>query len=122
LATLGGFDVPRGRRIAVLGDMKELGTGGPELHRALAGAVEANRVDLVFAAGPLMQNLVEALPAGRVAVHAPTASELAEAVCAAVRPGDAVMVKGSLSTGMGVIVKGLKERYSAGTPVQALKG
>jgi UDP-N-acetylmuramoyl-tripeptide--D-alanyl-D-alanine ligase len=122
LATLGEFEVSRGRRIAVLGDMKELGDGGPALHRDLAKAIETSRIDAVFAAGPLMQNLVEALPAGRVAAHAPTAAALAEAVCAAVRPGDAVMVKGSLSTGMGLIVKVLKERYGAGTIAKALKG
>ncbi len=102
--------------------MKELGEGGPALHRGLAEAVETNRIDTIFAAGALMRNLVDALPAGRVAVHAPAAADLAEAVCAAVRPGDAVMVKGSLSTGMGMIVKVLKERYGAGTDVQALKG
>ena len=123
LATLGAFEPARGgRRIAVLGDMKELGEGGPALHRGLAEAVETNRIELVFAAGALMQNLVDALPAGRVAAHAPSAAALADAVCAAVQPGDAVMVKGSLSTGMGMIVKVLKERYGAGTNVQALKG
>jgi UDP-N-acetylmuramoyl-tripeptide--D-alanyl-D-alanine ligase len=102
--------------------MKELGHEGPDLHRGLAGAVEESRVDLVFAAGPLMANLVEALPKGRVAAHAATASDLVEAVCAAMQPGDAVMIKGSLSTGMGVIVKALKERFGAAVPLQAMKG
>ena len=54
LALLGQAPVgPRGRRIAVLGDMLELGARGAELHRGLAEAVVANAVDLVFCAGPL---------------------------------------------------------------------
>jgi UDP-N-acetylmuramoyl-tripeptide--D-alanyl-D-alanine ligase len=49
LAVLGRSPVgPRGRRIAVLGDMLELGPNGPDLHRGLADAVIANGVDLVF--------------------------------------------------------------------------
>jgi UDP-N-acetylmuramoyl-tripeptide--D-alanyl-D-alanine ligase len=123
LATLGACELASGgRRIAVLGDMKELGVGGPDLHRGLAEAVEANRIDAVYAAGPLMGHLVGALPQALVAAHVATSAELAAAVCAAVRPGDAVMVKGSLSTRMGLIVKALKERYGAGAAAQALKG
>jgi UDP-N-acetylmuramoyl-tripeptide--D-alanyl-D-alanine ligase len=106
----------------VLGDMKELGAEGPALHRGLAEAVESSNVDLVFAAGALMENLVAALPKARVAAHAATSSALAGAVCAAVRPGDAIMVKGSLSTGMGVIVKALKERFADAAEAQAVKG
>jgi len=123
LATLGAVEMGTGgRRIAVVGDMKELGPEGSDLHRGLAEAVEESRVDLVFAAGSLMRNLVEALPAGRVALHAATAAELVEPVCAALRPGDAVMVKGSLSTGMGVVVKALKERFGGRARAQAMEG
>src|SRR6185295_14909772 len=57
-ATIG----PRGRRIAVLGDMLELGPQGAELHRALADAIEAHAVDSVYCCGPLMHALWEALP------------------------------------------------------------
>jgi UDP-N-acetylmuramoyl-tripeptide--D-alanyl-D-alanine ligase len=122
LGTLGSLEPWEGRRIAVLGDMKELGETGPDLHRGVAEAVEANRVDLVFAAGALMQNLVDALPKGRVAAHAPTSADLVETVASAIRPGDAVMVKGSLSTRMGLIVKALKERFPAAADAQAMKG
>ena len=53
LANLGAVELGRGaRRIAVLGDMKELGETGPRLHAELAEAIEANRIDLLFAAGP----------------------------------------------------------------------
>jgi UDP-N-acetylmuramoyl-tripeptide--D-alanyl-D-alanine ligase len=122
LATLAAFDLPRGgRRLAVLGDMKELGQDGAQLHRDLAPAVEESGADRLFAAGPLMEHLVKALPSGLVAAHAATSAELIDQVCAAVRPGDAIMVKGSLSMGMGQVVKALKSRFGA-AGAQALKG
>jgi UDP-N-acetylmuramoyl-tripeptide--D-alanyl-D-alanine ligase len=101
----------RGRRVAVLGDMLELGPDGPALHRGLADPVAANRIDLVFAAGPLMENLVKALPHERRGGYAGTAAELQAAVLDAVRAGDVVMIKGSNSIRMGHIVKALKDRY-----------
>lgn len=123
LANLGAVELDRkGRRIAVLGDMKELGDEGPRLHEALAETIEANRIDLLFAAGPLMQNLVKMLPKAKVSAHTETSAELVDAVCAAVRPGDAVMVKGSLSMKMALVVKALKERYGASETAHALKG
>lgn len=102
---------PRGRRIAVLGDMLELGDASPALHRDLAAAVEANGVDLVFAAGPLMGELFEALPRERRGRHAPTSSELRDAVLGEMRAGDVVMVKGSNSIRMGLIVRALLDRF-----------
>jgi UDP-N-acetylmuramoyl-tripeptide--D-alanyl-D-alanine ligase len=123
LANLGAVELGRGaRRIAVLGDMKELGETGPHLHAELAEAIEANRIDLVFAAGPLMQNLVDALPKAKVVAHAQTSAELVDAVRAAIRPGDAVTVKGSLSMKMALIVKALKDHYGASPAAHALKG
>jgi UDP-N-acetylmuramoyl-tripeptide--D-alanyl-D-alanine ligase len=101
----------RGRRIAILGDMLELGPTGPDMHRALADAVKANDIDLVFAAGPLMRNLWDALPLERRGAYAPTSAELEAAAVAAVQAGDAVMIKGSLGSRMGPIVKALKSRY-----------
>ena len=113
LATLAGIDTgARGRRIAVLGDMKELGEAGESLHRELAEAVAANGIDLVFTAGPLMRHLFEALPMERRGVAALTADELTDAVVAALRPGDAVMVKGSNSMRMVRIVEAVKARYA----------
>ncbi len=101
----------RGRRIAILGDMLELGPSGPEMHRALVDAVKANDIDLVFAAGPLMRNLWDALPQERKGGYAPTSADLEPAVVSAVQAGDAVMIKGSLGSKMGPIVKALKSRY-----------
>ncbi len=104
-----------GRRIAVLGDMLELGGDGERLHRALAADLEAAKVDLVYCSGPLMRSLFEALPSARRGGYAGTASELEPAVLDAIRPGDAVMVKGSFGSKMASIVKAL-ERVYAGTP------
>jgi UDP-N-acetylmuramoyl-tripeptide--D-alanyl-D-alanine ligase len=102
---------PLGRRIAVLGDMLELGPRGAELHRELAMAVLAHDIDLVFCCGPLMRALWEALPSRRKGGYAETATALESHVLAAVQPGDAVMVKGSLGSRMAPIVKALQSRH-----------
>jgi UDP-N-acetylmuramoyl-tripeptide--D-alanyl-D-alanine ligase len=102
-----------GRRIAVLGDMLELGRSGQELHRDLASVVEDNGVDLVYAAGPLMQALYDALPPGRRGAWASTAAELEPQVLDAVQRGDAIMVKGSLGSRMGPIASALIRRFAA---------
>jgi len=113
IALLGQAPVGRhGRRIAVLGDMLELGAQGVALHRALAGPIEQANVDLVFCSGPLMHALWEALPSGRRGGYAETAAALEPAVLAALRDGDAVMVKGSLGSKMGPIVKALERQFA----------
>jgi UDP-N-acetylmuramoyl-tripeptide--D-alanyl-D-alanine ligase len=113
IALLGQAPVgAQGRRIAVLGDMLELGGQGVELHRALAGPIAAAKVDLVFASGPLMQALWEALPSSHRGGYAETAAVLEPAVLAAIRDGDAVMVKGSLGSKMGPIVKALERQFA----------
>lgn len=103
---------PRGRRIAVLGDMLELGASGPDLHRELAAAVGENAVDLVFCAGPLMRELWQALPSERRGGYAKDAEALEADVVAAVRSGDVIMVKGSNGSRMGPIVKALSRHYA----------
>jgi UDP-N-acetylmuramoyl-tripeptide--D-alanyl-D-alanine ligase len=114
LATLAGIETgPKGRRIAVIGDMLELGPQSPDLHRGLAEAVEAARIDLVFAAGPLTRHLYEALPVSRRGGVADTSADLIEPLTRTLRPGDAVMVKGSNGSRMGRIVEALKARYAA---------
>ena len=110
LALLGQTPIgPRGRRIAVLGDMLELGPRGRSLHRGLACArSSANAIDLVFCCGPLMQALWQALPAGRRGGYAESSAALEAQVVSAMRAGDAVMVKGSLGSRMAPIVKALQ--------------
>lgn len=112
LATLGL--TPRNeykRRIAVLGDMLELGSEGPLLHRGLAEAVDAAGVDVVFACGELMGSLYEALPANRQGAYAKTSEALEPRLIEAVGPGDIIMVKGSLGSRMAPLVKALKRRF-----------
>ena len=96
-----------GRRIAVLGDMLELGAAAAALHRDLSGPVTDSGIDLVFAAGPHMKELTSALPAEQRGVWAETADQLLPDVVAAVQSGDCVLVKGSLGSRMGLIVDGL---------------
>jgi UDP-N-acetylmuramoyl-tripeptide--D-alanyl-D-alanine ligase len=113
LALLGHAPVgSRGRRIAVLGEMLELGERGAELHRSLRDAILDNAVDLVFCAGRLYEGLWEALPSERRGGYAETSAALESDVLGAVRAGDAVMVKGSLGSKMGPIVKALTRRFS----------
>jgi UDP-N-acetylmuramoyl-tripeptide--D-alanyl-D-alanine ligase len=112
LAVLGQAPLgPQGRRIAVLGDMLELGPKGRALHRSLADSVLANAVDLVFCCGPLMQALWQALPASRRGGYAENSAALEPQVLPAIRAGDVVMVKGSLGSRMAPIVKALQRAY-----------
>ncbi|MCA3323873.1 MAG: UDP-N-acetylmuramoyl-tripeptide--D-alanyl-D-alanine ligase [Roseomonas sp.] len=97
---------PAKRRIFVFGDMLELGTEGPAQHAALAE--DARKIcDLVFCCGPLSRHLFQALPAAQRGGHFPDSSALAAALPAALKPGDAVLVKGSLGSRMSVIIKEL---------------
>lgn len=112
LAVLGRAVIgPQGRRIAVLGDMLELGPTGLDLHRGLADAVVANDIDLVFCCGPLMHALWQALPANCRGGYAEDSAALEAQVLPAIRAGDVVMVKGSLGSRMAPIVKALQRAY-----------
>jgi UDP-N-acetylmuramoyl-tripeptide--D-alanyl-D-alanine ligase len=102
----------RGRRIAILGDMLELGPEGPALHAGLLAAIEEHGIDLVFAAGPLMKSLWHELPQERRGAWAPSAAELQPAVLAAIRAGDAITVKGSNGSRTTQIVAALKARFA----------
>lgn len=109
LAALG--EVPRDdlrRRVAVLGDMLELGETSPQLHAELADPVDGAGVDVVFACGPHMRALYEALPESRRGAYAETSDGLTESLLEAVQAGDVVMIKGSLGTKMGPLVDALR--------------
>ncbi|MGQ3673495.1 UDP-N-acetylmuramoylalanyl-D-glutamyl-2,6-diaminopimelate--D-alanyl-D-alanine ligase [Xanthobacter sp. TB0136] len=112
LSVLGQMETgPRGRRIAVLGDMLELGPDSASLHAALAEGILAHRIDLVFCSGPLMHALWEALPPERRGGYADDAHHLEPMVASAIRAGDTLMVKGSNGSRMGVLVKTLSDRF-----------
>lgn len=98
---------PASRRIAVLGDMRELGEEGPAEHAALA-PVAASNADLVFTCGPLMRHLRDAIPPGLRAAHRDVSDDLAPLVAAELRAGDAILVKGSLGTRMKPIVTAIE--------------
>ena len=103
LAVLAGM---KGRKIAVLGDMLELGSESAAIHAGLAPDAAA-AADLVCTAGRDMGALYEALPREKRAGHAAKAEDLLPLVRKLIRPGDAVMVKGSHGSRMGLIVDAL---------------
>lgn len=112
LELLGSGNEP-GRRIAVLGDMLELGDYASEAHEALAGPLVAAGVTDVWLAGEEMQALREALPESIVVEYRDNAAELAEFAVGAVAAGDTIMLKSSNGMGFGVIVQKLTETYPA---------
>ncbi|WP_423415488.1 UDP-N-acetylmuramoylalanyl-D-glutamyl-2,6-diaminopimelate--D-alanyl-D-alanine ligase [Hyphomicrobium sp. B1] len=117
LATLGA--VPRQRfmrRIAVLGDMLELGSEAPALHSGLKSAVDAADVDLVFACGPHMKGLYDALPAAKKGGYSLTSAPLEIALADRLRAGDVVMVKASNGTRLGAVVAALKSQFGKDGP------
>jgi UDP-N-acetylmuramoyl-tripeptide--D-alanyl-D-alanine ligase len=114
IAVLGAAEVaPHGRRIAVLGDMLELGPESGRLHAELAAPLAEAKVTLVYTVGSDMLRLHEALPRPMRGEHRATSSEMADLIASALRPGDVVTVKGSLGSRMAVIVKRLLADASA---------
>jgi len=99
---------PGGRRIAVLGDMLELGRDGPRLHAELANPLLKAKTDLVFCCGAQMDALYHVLPPDWRGAHTKDSQELAAQVAAAVRPGDVVLVKGSAGSKMSYVVQALQ--------------
>ena len=99
----------RGRRVAVLGDMLELGDDAEELHASLVDEFVGNAIDLVFLCGPNMEALYRILPGRIQGLHVADSKALQPHVLAAVRPGDVVLVKGSLGSRMEPIVTALTD-------------
>ncbi len=111
-----------GRRIAVFGDMLELGADAPKFHADLAAPLVESGIDLVFTTGPNMQRLNEALPKRMRGGHGADSAEAAADVTRAVRPGDIVMVKGSLGSRMRLVVQALRNLESTDRRAQAANG
>jgi UDP-N-acetylmuramoyl-tripeptide--D-alanyl-D-alanine ligase len=108
-AALGNLGETRGtRRIAVLGDMLELGPEGPSLHAGLAAAIEDARADLVFLCGAQMAALWDKIPPPQRGAYGAKSADIAQALVAQLKDGDVVLVKGSLGSKMAVIVEALK--------------
>jgi UDP-N-acetylmuramoyl-tripeptide--D-alanyl-D-alanine ligase len=96
-----------GRRIAVLGDMLELGPQSGDFHAGLASVIESMDIDLVFVCGQHMENLWQRIPEIRRGAYSGTSKDLVQHVLDSVRPGDVIMIKGSLGSRMGLIVSEL---------------
>jgi len=108
LAVLGKATTGKGgRKIAVLGDMLELGDIAEKMHIALSECILEQKIDLVFTAGQYMASLARALPSKLDAGHAMTTQKLLPQIMPAIKDGDVVMVKGSLGSDMKVIVDAL---------------
>jgi len=109
---------PAGRRIAILGDMLELGPRAGELHAELAPDLVRAKADLLLTAGPLMSRLFYSVPERMRGAHRMNAQELEEVALGAIRPGDVIMVKGSNGSRMARIVSAVR-RFSAITAESA---
>jgi UDP-N-acetylmuramoyl-tripeptide--D-alanyl-D-alanine ligase len=92
-----------GRHVAVLGDMLELGDDARSEHEDLAAQVD-DVADILFACGPMMGFLFNRMPEAKQGGYAQDAAALAPMVKAAVRAGDAVLVKGSYGSRMRDVV------------------
>jgi UDP-N-acetylmuramoyl-tripeptide--D-alanyl-D-alanine ligase len=100
--------VRKGRRVAVLGDMLELGPTEGALHAALADLPAMARVDTVHCVGPLMRALWEALPEGKRGDWTETAAEMAGRAKGLVDAGDVALVKGSKGIKVSLVVEALR--------------
>ncbi|WFE76189.1 UDP-N-acetylmuramoyl-tripeptide--D-alanyl-D-alanine ligase [Roseinatronobacter sp. S2] len=98
----------RGRRIAILGDMLELGPQEHALHEAIAQYTAIASVDLVHCVGPRMEALSRKLPLRQRGRHVAKAQDLAAMVHMLVAPGDIVLVKGSKASRVSGVVDALR--------------
>lgn len=101
-----------GRRIAVLGDMLEMGDYAQEVHSELSGPLLAAGIEHVWLAGKDMTALKDALPDSVHVEYRETAEELAKYALNSVAPGDVLMVKSSLGIGFGKIVAALLDKFA----------
>jgi UDP-N-acetylmuramoyl-tripeptide--D-alanyl-D-alanine ligase len=121
IALLGAAKPKRGgRRVAILGEMRELGPQGPALHAGIAGPLAAAKVDRLYVAGDLMRHLWERAPAAMRAATAPDAKSIVPAVLSELKDGDVVMAKGSNASKVGDIVRAIVA--AAETPPRAKAG
>jgi UDP-N-acetylmuramoyl-tripeptide--D-alanyl-D-alanine ligase len=101
----------KGRRIAVLGDMLELGRFSAKMHKELAEPIASAKVDKVFLGGAEIKLLAEALPAVFAAEHKSSVTELTQSLAGFVRPGDVIMVKSSNGIGFSKLVEEITKKF-----------
>ena len=108
---VGGEERPVGRKIAVLGDMLELGEDRADMHRGLLEPILSAGIDRVYLCGPMMEHLWENLPIHLRGLYGKSSTDLIAPLIKELRDGDAIMVKGSLGTRMGPIVEALLDEF-----------
>lgn len=101
--------VSRGRRIAYIGDMKELGTDEINLHKSVASLPSIEAIDLIHCTGPLMRHCYDALPDAKRGHWFETSAEMAATVGRDLDAGDVVLAKGSLSMGLARVVDAVRK-------------
>jgi UDP-N-acetylmuramoyl-tripeptide--D-alanyl-D-alanine ligase len=101
--------VSKGRRIAYLGDMKELGKDERALHAGLADLPALADIDVIHCIGPLMKTLHDRLPAAQKGAWFETAEDATARVKAHLDSGDVVLAKGSLSTKLALVVDAIRK-------------
>ena len=102
-------DSKQGRRIAILGDMLELGPDEMDLHRAIAKHPALEKIALIHCVGPRMRVLWEILPQRKRGEWHETAGELAARAHLLADAGDVIMVKGSKGSKVSLVVDGLRK-------------
>ena len=107
-AAISVLGLSKGRKIAVLGDMLELGKNAKKIHADLAGPLNDSGIDLVFTCGQYMKALHAALPEKLRGAHTENSQELAVVLATELQADDVVSVKGSLGSKMSVIIEALK--------------
>lgn len=101
--------VSKGRRIAFLGDMKELGPEAAQMHEELASLDSMEQVSIVHCVGDMMRGLYEALPEAKRGIWCATTEDMAPQVPKLLDAGDVVMAKGSLSMDLKRIVDAIRK-------------
>lgn len=101
--------VSKGRRIAFLGDMKELGPDDVALHASLAHLDAVEEIDKVHCIGPLMRALYDLLPAHKRGRWTETSAEMLGGLRGSLDSGDVVLAKGSLSMKLGLVVDAIRK-------------
>jgi UDP-N-acetylmuramoyl-tripeptide--D-alanyl-D-alanine ligase len=111
LDVFGMQGAPGGKKVLVLGDMLELGSEAPTLHRALKQSVVEAGADLLFLVGPNMALLGETLGAAAVAGQGEGVDDIVQIVLDSLDYGDAIMVKGSNGVRLSALVKAIRNRF-----------
>lgn len=110
-------DLPTaGRRVAILGDMAELGSHGPDLHRALGDAVTQSKIDLAIFIGPMSmfaaETAIRRWPASRLHAIPAWSDKIPDQVARLLEPGDLVLIKASRSTGLERLIPAIELAFA----------